>query len=95
MAAAEANLHMLAEYDAKNPAALARLLKSGAKLHAFPQDMMQAALRIANEIFNEEAAKNPAFKKIYEPWVRFRNDQFQWARIAESSYANFTFNNVK
>lgn len=95
VATAEANLHMLAEYDAKNPAALGRLLKGGAKLHAFPPDMMKAALKVAEDIYREEAAKNPAFKKIYEPWARFRNDQFQWFRVAELSYANFTFNNVK
>ncbi len=95
VASAEANLHMLAAYDAKNPAALARLLSEGAKLHAFPQDMMAAALKIANAYYTEEANKNPAFKKIFEAWSRFRSDEFQWFRVAELSYANFTFNNVK
>ena len=95
VAAAEANLHMLAQYDAKNPAALGRLVRAGAKLHPFPQDVMVAALKVATQLYAEEAAKNPAFKKIYEPWSRFRNDQFQWFRVAELSYANFTFNNVK
>ena len=95
VAAAEANLHMLAEYDAKNPAALGRLIREGAKLHPFPQDVMQAALKAANSLYAEEAARNPAFKKIYEPWTRFRNDQFQWFRVAELSYANFAFNHVK
>ena len=95
VAAAEANLHMLAQYDAKNPAALGRLVRAGTKLHPFPQDIMVAALKVATQLYAEEAAKNPAFKKIYEPWSRFRNDQFQWFRVAELSYANFTFNNVK
>ncbi|TCV82358.1 TRAP transporter substrate-binding protein [Sulfurirhabdus autotrophica] len=95
VAAAEANLIMLAEYDAKNPAALGRLLKGGAKLHPFPKDVMEAALKEANKLYNEEAAKNPAFNKIYASWKRFRNDEFQWFRVAEATYANFTFNNVK
>ena len=95
VAAAEANLLMLAEYDAKNPAALGRLLKGGAVLHPFPKDVMEAALKVANALYNEEAAKNPAFNKIYTSWKRFRNDEFQWFRVAESTYANFTFNNVK
>jgi TRAP-type mannitol/chloroaromatic compound transport system substrate-binding protein len=94
-AAAEANLHMLAEYDAKNPAALGRLLKSGAQLHPYPKDLLEAALKAANELYDEEAGKNPAFKKIYESWKRFRNDEFQWFRVAEATYGNFTFNNVK
>ena len=95
VAAAEANLHMLAEYDAKNPAAMGRLINNGAVLHPYPKDLMEAALKVANEIYTEEAAKNPAFKTIYEPWKRFRNDEFQWFRIAEATYANFAFNNVK
>jgi len=95
VAAAEANMIMLAEYDAKNPAALGRLLRNGAMLHPFPQDMMVAALKAANEIYSQESAKNPAFKKIYESWKRFRNDEFQWFRVAETSYANFAFNHVK
>lgn len=95
VASAEANLHMLAAYDAKNPAALARLLSEGAKLHPFPHDMLVAALKIANAYYAEEANKNPSFKKIYEAWSRFRSDEFQWFRVAELSYANFTFNNVK
>jgi TRAP-type mannitol/chloroaromatic compound transport system substrate-binding protein len=95
VATAEANLHMLAEYDAKNPAALGRLLQGGAVLHPYPVDLMKAALKVANQIYEEEAAKNPAFKKIYEPWKRFRNDEFQWFRIAEATYDNFAFNNVK
>lgn len=95
VAAAEANLHMLAQYDAKNPAALGRLIRAGTKLHPFPQDILLAALKATQQLYAEEAAKNSAFKKIYEPWSRFRNDQFQWFRVAELSYANFTFNNVK
>jgi TRAP-type mannitol/chloroaromatic compound transport system substrate-binding protein len=95
VAAAEANLYMLAEYDAKNPAALGRLIRDGAKLHPFPKDMMEAALKVANQIYAEEVAKNPAFKKIFDSWSRFRNDQFQWFRVAELSYENFTFNQVK
>jgi TRAP-type mannitol/chloroaromatic compound transport system substrate-binding protein len=95
VAAAEANLHMLAEYDAKNPAALGKLLRGGAVLHPYPTDLLEAAAKIANELYEDEAGKNPAFKKIYDSWKRFRNDQFQWFRVAETTYANFTFTNVK
>jgi TRAP-type mannitol/chloroaromatic compound transport system substrate-binding protein len=95
VAAAEANLLMLAEYDAKNPAALGRLLKSGAVLHAFPKDVMVAALKVANDLYAEESARNPAFKKIYDSWKRFRNDEFQWFRVAEGTYDNFAFNYVR
>src|SRR6185369_8147206 len=64
-AAAEANATMLAEYDAKNAPALARLIAQGVKLHAYPQDVMSAARKLSFEMYEEEAGKNPAFKKIY------------------------------
>ncbi len=90
-AAAEANVHMLAQYDAKNPLALMRLVKGGVKLHPYPADVMRAARKAAFEIFNDEAAKNPAFRKIYTEWKKFRDAEIQWFKVAEASYANFLY----
>lgn len=90
-AAAEANIRILADYDAKNPPALGRLVKTGAKLAYFSKDIMDACFKAAVEVMNETAAKNPDFKKIYEPWSRFRNDEFQWFRVAELLYEQYTY----
>jgi len=90
-AAAEANMHMLADYDAKNPKALMRLVRAGVKLHPFPQDVMIAARKAAFLLYEEEAKKNPSFKKIYVEWKRFRNLSIQWFKVAEASYANFLY----
>ena len=90
-AAAEANVVMLAEYDAKNPPAMARLLREGVKLHPFPKDVMFAARRAAFDVYDEEAARNPAFKKIYNAWKKFLDNEIQWFRIAEAAYANFLY----
>ena len=80
----EAHLVMQAEYDAKNPAALARLIKAGAKLNYFSKPIMDAAFKVSTEVMDEEAAKNAKFKKIYEPWKRFRQDQNTWASVSEA-----------
>src|SRR6185503_1516624 len=88
----EAHVVMQAEYDAKNPAALARLLKNGVKLRGFSKDIMDACLKAATDVMDEEAAKNAKFKKIYEPWKRFRQDQNQWASVAESTMQNYLIN---
>ena len=85
----EAHVYMQAEYDAKNPGALARLLKNGAKLHSFSKEIMEACYKAATEVNEEEAAKNAKFKKIYEPWKRFRQDQNQWSSVAEAAMQNF------
>jgi TRAP-type mannitol/chloroaromatic compound transport system substrate-binding protein len=37
----------------------------------------------------EEAAKNAKFRKIYEPWKKFRHDQNQWASVAEATMQNY------
>jgi TRAP-type mannitol/chloroaromatic compound transport system substrate-binding protein len=88
-AAAEANLYMLADYDAKNPPALQRLLKQGVQLHAFPKDVMLAARKTAFEMYEEEARKNAVFKRIYTEWKKFALASDQWFKVAESPYANF------
>ena len=89
----EANSDMMAEYDYKNPEALGRLLKNGVKLFGYSQDIMKAAQEAAFDMYAEEASKNPAFKKIYEPWKKFRTEQFSWSRVAEQSLAIFMLNN--
>ena len=83
----------MAGYDARNPIALKRLLAAGVKLHGFNQEFMRAAQKAAYDIYAEESAKNPAFKKIYESWYKFREDQIAWQSVAERSMSEFLFNN--
>ena len=89
VAAAEANLLMVAEYDAKNPPALMRLVQEGVTLHAFPKDVMLTARRAAYEIFEQEAARNLIFHTIYKSWLPFLESEIQWFKIAEVPYENF------
>ncbi len=90
-ACVEANVNMLAEYDAKNPHALMRLVGQGVKLHAYPRDILAAAEKAAFEIYDEEAAGNPDFARIYTEWKKFRDAQIQWFRVAEATYANYLY----
>jgi TRAP-type mannitol/chloroaromatic compound transport system substrate-binding protein len=90
-AAAEAHVQMQARYDAKNPAALKRLVASGTQLRSFSREIMAAAYKTTFEIYEETAAKNPRFKKVYEPWKKFREDQYLWFRVAENAFDNFVF----
>ncbi|HEU4621246.1 MAG TPA: TRAP transporter substrate-binding protein [Burkholderiaceae bacterium] len=85
----EAHITMLAAYDAKNPAALQRLVNSGAQLRGYPNDVMQAAYKAAMAIYDEESAKDAQFKKIYDPWTKFLRDQQRWFRVAEAGIDNF------
>ena len=87
----EANQLMLAQYDAKNPPALLRLVGQGVKLHPYPKDVMLAARRATFELYEEEAKINPDFAAIYRPWKLFRDTEFQWFKVAEAAYANFNY----
>lgn len=90
-ACAESNVHMLARYDAGNPAALRRVVGSGAQLRVFPRPVLEACLNAANELYVELSRTSAHFKRIFEPWNRFRADQFLWFRVAELSYDSFVF----
>ncbi|MCU0840679.1 MAG: TRAP transporter substrate-binding protein [Thiobacillaceae bacterium] len=90
-ACVEANVNMTAEYDSKNPQALMRLMGQGVKLHAYPNDILVAARDAAFALYEEEAGRNPGFRKIYVEWKKFRDLEIQWFRVAEASYANFLY----
>ncbi len=87
----EQNLMMLASYDARNPAALRKLVAGGAKLRYFPRDVMEAAYESSQELWKELGEKNPDFAKIFPSWQKFQEDQASWFRVAESALDNFTF----
>ncbi len=88
-AAAHANVDMQAKYDARNPAALKRLVGAGAQLRPFSPEIMEACFKAANEVYTETSAKNAEFKKIYDALVPFRNDQYLWWQIAEYNMDTF------
>ena len=83
VAAAEANVTMQAEYDHKNPTALGKLLQNGVKLRPFPKEIMDASYAAAQKVLSEEAAKNPAFKKVYDSYTKYAKTQRAWFAVAE------------
>ncbi|WP_232628217.1 TRAP transporter substrate-binding protein [Methylobacterium sp. Leaf118] len=88
-AAAQVNAEVQARYDARNPQALRRLVSGGAQLRPFPQDVMEAAWKAANEVYADLSAKNPDFKRIYDALRTFRNEEYLWFQVAEYTFDNF------
>ncbi len=84
-----ANTWMQAKYDAGNPAALRRLVAAGAQLRPFPQAVMEACFKAANEFYAETAAANATFKTVYDAVAAFRNDQYLWWQVAEYGFDTF------
>jgi len=88
-ATAEAHVVMQARYDARNPAALKQLVGAGTKLRPFPNDVMNAAFKAANDLYAELNAKNESWRKIYEDYNKFRADQNLWFRFTEMGFDRF------
>jgi TRAP-type mannitol/chloroaromatic compound transport system substrate-binding protein len=84
---------MLAKYDASNPAALKRLVTSGAKLQPFPPAVMDACLSAAIDVYRDVATANSDFKKVWDSVLAFRNDQYLWLQVAEYTYDTFLIRN--
>lgn len=82
---------MQAKYDARNPQALANLLSGDVKLRSFSDEIVEASFNAAKATYEEESAKNAKFKKIYDDWKVFRNNQAQWFNVAEQSFAKASF----
>src|SRR5262249_9103757 len=80
---------VLGKYDAGNPAALKRLLSNGAQLRGFPQDVMEASFKAANEIYTDLSRSNPHFKKLYDSLVPFRSESYAWFQVAELGFDSF------
>jgi TRAP-type mannitol/chloroaromatic compound transport system substrate-binding protein len=88
-AAAYANIEQQARYDARNPAALKRLVAGGALLRPFPQSIMEACLKASNEVNAETAATNADYKKVLASISAFRNDEYLWWQVADYTYDSF------
>ena len=50
---------------------------------------MQACYKATIEVNEETAAKNEKFKKIYESWLKFRDEEILWFRVAEQNFDSF------
>jgi len=90
-ACGEANAWMPAKYDAQNPAALRRLVGSGTKIHPFSRSILEAAEKASYELYEELKVKSKHWARVYPEWKKFRDEQYLWFRVAESTFENYSF----
>lgn len=88
-ACGDANNWTVAAYDARSPEALRRLAAAGALLRPFSHEILTTCEKATFEYYDETAAKNEEFRKVYEPWKKFRSDILLWFSVAELSQDNF------
>lgn len=90
-AAYQANMQMLARYDARNTEALERLLAQGVQLRTYSTEILEAAQTIAFELFDEYAASDADFKAIFAAWKPFRDRLYAWTNLNEGVFERFAY----
>ena len=72
--------------------ALKQLVGAGTKLRPFPADVMTAAFKSANQVYDELNAKNEDWRKIFADYSKFRADSNLWFRFTEARFDTFMQN---
>jgi TRAP-type mannitol/chloroaromatic compound transport system substrate-binding protein len=86
-ACAVANQDMLAEYTAKNNAALHKLVNQHeVNLKQFPDDVLKRIKNLSEEVVSEIAAKDKMGKRVYESFKKFRDQAQAWHAVSEHAY---------
>ncbi len=84
-----ANQDMLAEYTARNNAALHTLVnKHKVKLKKFPDDVLHKLRTLSDEVVAEVASNDKNSKKVFESFRKFRDQARAWHDISELAYYN-------
>ena len=81
----------MARYDSRNPGALRSLLDQGVELKRFPDEIMAAGRTAAFELYEELAAADATYNKIYTAWKEFQESSNRWFSTSELGYTDFAF----
>lgn len=86
-AARAINQDMLDEYTARNNSALKELVEHhNVDLRPFPDDVLQTLKKISWEIYDETAAKDPTFARVWDSYREFLEDVSEYHKISEQYY---------
>ncbi|MCG7974063.1 MAG: ABC transporter substrate-binding protein, partial [Candidatus Thiodiazotropha taylori] len=82
-----ANQEMLAEYTARNPAALKTLVeKHKVDIRIYPDDVLATLRKFSSEVVEELAAKDAFAKKVYNSYMNFLKGSREWGSISDFAY---------
>ena len=86
-AAAMENDVMMAEYNAKNGAALKRLINDhGVKLEQFSDKVYDGFAKAAEEVFEEVQAHSDLAARVHASFLKGRKDIGAWTNLSDSPY---------
>lgn len=81
----------IAHSQAQDSAAYAKIREEGAdfEVRPFPDDVMELAMEVNNNIVSQFAAEDPHFARIYPGWKKFRDDMLAFNRMTRFAYDRF------
>ena len=81
------NQDMLAEYTARNNAALDTLVNEhNVQLRQYPDDVLMKIKSLSDEVVAEVAKKDEMTSKVYESFKTFRDQATKWHAVSEQAY---------
>ena len=80
------NQDMLDEYTARNNQALEQLKEQGVDFRELPLDVAKQLKRISEQVYTDNAAKDPLFKKVYESFSEFQKSATEYHAVSEEAY---------
>lgn len=85
-AAARLNIWILSEFEAQNNTYLQKLItEEKVQLREFPKEVLAELKKLAKEVAEEEAAKDPLAKKTYESILAFKKNILEWNKKSEDA----------
>ncbi len=87
LASRAANQDMLDEYTGRNNSALEELVNThGTQVRRLPDDVLALLKKYSEEIYEETAAKDPTFNKVYKNYKAFGEQSKAYHLISEEAY---------
>jgi TRAP-type mannitol/chloroaromatic compound transport system substrate-binding protein len=84
-----ANQDMLADFTAKNNAALQTLVEEhNVEVRRFPDDVLTKLKELSDQVVAEVAKQDAISKKVYDSYQKFRQQAIPWQNISERAYLN-------
>ncbi len=78
---------MLDSYTANNSRALKELVEQqGVEIRKLPDEVLKRFYDISQQVYAQQAAKDPQFKKVYESYKAFMDDSADYQKISEQTY---------
>jgi len=81
------NQMVLSEFVARNNGALDTLVnKHNVQLKNFPDEVLQGLDKLANQVMNDLASKDPLSREVMDDYLAFRKTASAWSTRAEGAY---------